>query len=346
MTFVSRSAFSALLSSFLALWPLAAAAQAPSDPIRGALSVMPQAVMPSDGAGPVQIEFGNPRALEPVVALQSVRGALTLPPVAAALSRSLPGGMRNATLLTDPGGFEATTGLRLTDLGQMLSIGRPPARVDLVSVAPDAAGRVVSALTGTGHEVVQQQGNIFILARGAEGAIDPAGREPANPFGGPLGQSSRFLVTGGVLVHATAMPMIEAVAAGAAPRMVEHPGLSALLSGLDAAAGGAGALVQATALLGGDRSDILVADLANGAEETAILVIATADTAAAEALAARLPELPGGPFDIAVHAGTPASVSLRLTQPRDFSQPIARSGPADSLQTLLFRGDLDRVLEP
>ena len=140
MTFVSRSAFSALLSSFLALWPLAAAAQAPSDPIRGALSVMPQAVMPSDGAGPVQIEFGNPRALEPVVALQSVRGALTLPPVAAALSRSLPGGMRNATLLTDPGGFEATTGLRLTDLGQMLSIGRPPARVDLVSVAPDAAG--------------------------------------------------------------------------------------------------------------------------------------------------------------------------------------------------------------
>ena len=104
--------------------------------------------------------------------------------------------------------------------------------------------------------------------------------------------------------------------------------------------------MQATALLGGDRSDILVADLANGAEETAILVIATADTAAAEALAARLPELPGGPFDIAVHAGTPASVSLRLTQPRDFSQPIARSGPADSLQTLLFRGDLDRVLEP
>jgi hypothetical protein len=226
MTFVSRPAFSALLSSFLALWPLAAAAQAPSDPMRGALSVMPQAVMPSDGAGPLQIEFGNPRAVEPVVALQSVRAALTLPPVAAALSRSLPGGMRTATLLSDPGGLEATTGLRLTDLGQMLSIARPPARVHLVSIAPDAAGRVVAALTGTGHEIVQQQGNIFILARGAEGAMDPARREPANPFGGPLGQSSRFLVTGGVLVHATAMPMIEAVAAGAAPRMIEHPGLS------------------------------------------------------------------------------------------------------------------------
>jgi hypothetical protein len=104
--------------------------------------------------------------------------------------------------------------------------------------------------------------------------------------------------------------------------------------------------VQATVLLGGDRGDILVADLANGAEETAILVIAAADTREAEALAARLPELPGGPFDMAVHAGSPASVSLRLTQPRDFGQPIARSGPMDRLQTLLFRGDLDRALAP
>jgi hypothetical protein len=328
---------------------MAAAGQAPSDPMRGALAVMPQAVVPLEGASPLQVEFGNPRAMEPVVALQSLRGELSLPPVAAALSRSLSGGMRNATLLTEPEAFEVTTGLRLTDLGQMLSISRPPARVDLVSIAPDAAGRVIAALTGTGHQIVLQQGNIVILARGEEGATDPTRREVANPFGGPLGQSTRFLVTGGVLVHAPAMPMIEAVAAGATPRMIEHPGLAGLLAGLDAAAaaeGGAGELVHAMALLGENGRDLLVADLANGAEETGILVIGAPDTAEAQELAARLSARFDRPVTIAVHPGTPASVTLRATAPRDFSQPIFRNRTADEFRTLLLMGDLEGLIEP
>ncbi len=362
MSILSRPAVFALFVACLGLGPAGAFAERPTDGMRAALAVIPQAAIPVEGSSPLQIEYGDPGAMAPVVALQALRGEMDFPPEAAALTRSLPGDMRNSAMLTQPEGFEAATGLRLTDLGPLLAVSRPPERLTLLSIGPGAAPRMVAALQANGHGMVEDRGGAVILSRGEDFAINPLGREPANPFGGALGQSTRFLVAEGKVLHAPATPILEAVIEGAGPRLSEHPGLVALLAGLDAGAEGAGGLIHATAILGMGGRDLLIADLANGTEETGMLVIALPDTAAAEALAARLTQdwptltsqVTGGPYaalfegpvTIAAHPGTPASVTLRRSQPRDFAEPIFSNPVAGRFQTMVFMGDVGGLIAP
>ncbi|PWK60502.1 hypothetical protein [Roseicyclus mahoneyensis] len=346
----------------LLLWPGIAGADTPSAGMRAALGAVPQGAIALEGPVPLQIEFGDPGALGAVVALQALHGAVSAPPEALALSRSLPGEMATATLLSAPDAFAAATGLVLGDLGPILTVSRSPERLTRLWIAPGAAARMVTTLVANGHDITGRQGDAVRLARGADFSIDLARREPANPFGGPLGQSTRFLVSEGLVLHAPATPILEAAISAVGPMLAEHPGLDALLNGLDAAADGAGGLVHALALLGVNGRDLLVADLAQGAEETGLLVIGVADTVTAERLAMRLSDrwhsvnspitgqplaaLFDGPVTITAHPGAPASVTLRRSQPRDFAEQVFRNRPVESFQRLLLMGDLSALLAP
>ena len=79
----SRPAVAVLILACLSFVPSGALAEAPADAMRAALAVIPQGVIPVDGPTPLQIEFGDPGPMAPVVALQSLRGTLDRPPEAA-----------------------------------------------------------------------------------------------------------------------------------------------------------------------------------------------------------------------------------------------------------------------
>lgn len=309
----------------------------------------------------MQIEFGDPRAAMPVMALQGLRGSLPFSPGLSAVARVLPSDLGQSFVFAEAEGMEEAIGLSLTEIGPVLSVTAPPDRVVLTSIAEGAAARMVATLGAAGHDV-ETRGGLTLLSRGEDYDVDIDARDPRNIFGGLLGMASRFAVTEGVLAYANATPRIEELIAGQGPSLAEHPPVAAMLSGLEAAAAGAGDLADALAIIGGPGPEVMVADLVNGAQETGLLILPAANAVEAEALAASLSqtwrtglnpfnqrpfsEMFDGPVTIMAHPGPPASVTLRRSEPRDFSEPFYRNLPADRLLQLVMSGAAIALVDP
>ncbi|NKX43870.1 hypothetical protein [Roseicyclus persicicus] len=355
-----RRLLSLCLSLALAAGP--AAGDTAVATLRAALAAMPRGAVAAPPGTPLQVEFGEPARMGPVLDVHLAHGGtLDLPQVGVALGRALPAEMRNYVEVLTGDGLAAATGLTPGDIGSILSVSAPPERLVMAWIAPGAAGRMVAALEATGH-AVDPRGPVTVLSRGADFAVDFALRDPANPFGGSLGQSSRFAVAEGVMAWAPATPLLAPVLAGQGPSLADHPGLQALLAGVDAAAVGAGGLVYALALVDGPSPDLLVADLVTGDTETGLLALAAPDTAAAEAMATlirrnwagRASPAAGRPFadlmpgeiTVTAHPGTPAAVTLRRTLPRGADDPLWRNAAADGVLRLVMTRDLDALLAP
>jgi len=338
------------------IFPHMVSAQQVSDAMRAALADVPRATIVPVGARPLEIEFGDPSAALSVMALHVFRGGLLLTPDLAARARVMPGDLRLQVPFTSPEGMQASVGLHPGEIGPVLAVGAPPSRVIVMTITEGAAARMATTLGSAGH-VTKTLGTHTFLSRGEDLAIDLSARDPMNPFGGILGQSSRFALTEGRVVYAPATSILAGVLEGEGPSLAEHRALAAMLAALDSAGGDAGELARAVALIDGGSPDVLVADMVDGAEETGVMVVVASDTAAAEALAqvirrnleaadSHFADRFDGPVTVTAHPGTPAAVSLRRTQPRDFAMPFYRNAPADQFLRMVYVFEVPALLAP
>lgn len=216
------------------------------------------------------------------------------------------------------------------DVAMVATWGDPPGLVTRLYLQPGAADGVPAALTARGYaEAATEIGPV--LMRGAEDfAISLVDRDPSDPFGGRLGQSSRVVVAGDTVTRAAGMAPLQAAADG--PFWDSRADMTAALDALDGLDEGTGilrALVLVDPMLLAAVAEpsapqppgippwslMLMADLVLPAGEAAAavaLVYATADQAAqaGEGIAAgwtvpgqrmpRTPEEVFGPLTVSV----------------------------------------------
>ena len=119
-----------------------------------------------------------------------------------ALSRALLGGdirPAEALALATPEGFAQKAGIDSAALIFVASIGQPPGAVSIWGFADkDAASATFSGLAERGFAELPSK----MIANGEPGVIDITGRDPADPWRGPLGQASVVALSGRALLQA------------------------------------------------------------------------------------------------------------------------------------------------
>jgi len=141
-----------------------------------------------------------------------------------ALSRALLGGgirPAEALALGTPEGFAEKAGIDSAALSFVAGVGQPPGAVSIWGLASgEAASAAFSALSLQGF-AEQPSG---MIANGQPGVVDLAGRDPADPWRGPMGQASVVALSGPALLQAGDATVLE-------------PLLGDMTSALDMAAG-------------------------------------------------------------------------------------------------------------
>ena len=220
-----------------------------------------------------------------------------------------------------------TVGFALGDLRGWTELALPPERLTLIDIGATSPARITDALLARGYLHADRAFPAWF--RGADDyAIDFAARDPADPFGGRLGQSSRVTFLGPLLMQSSGWALIDIAIAGS-DSLADRPDIAALLSSLDALPPGDAALVTARLMLDPLRfgpapagpalppwSAGLIADLSDG--DTAITAIAlsyaTRDLAksAATTLRARWTDVPlaQGGETLAIRSGTELEVAV------------------------------------
>lgn len=198
------------------------------------------------------------------------------------------------------GGWPATAGFALDDAAAWLTFSAPPNGLRLIRLDPGKAAAAMAALPGLGYAAETGTGGTILVRGDQDLAISLADRNPADPFGGALGKSSRVTRLGDVLVQAPSRTGVLA-ALSTAPK--GHADLPALAVALDDPAFGAARLVQAflvpldvqmgrETLPAGDAlpvwSSLLLADLSDGTTDHAAAIFVFPSRAAAEAARATL----------------------------------------------------------
>lgn len=136
--------------------------------------------------------------------------------------------------------WPARLGFGPEDVARMATWGDPPAVVTQLHLRPGAVAGVAPALVANGYaEAATDLGPVLMRGAG-EFAISLADRDPSDPFGGRLGQSSRVVIAGDVVSRAAGMEPLQALAAG--PWWDSRPDMAAALDALDGLAEGTGIL--------------------------------------------------------------------------------------------------------
>ncbi len=315
--------------------------------------------------GTPDIDFGDLSAAARVTA-KAPDGALPIygTPLGTADRAAIPG-LADVIGLAD--GWPATVGFALGDLRAWSELALPPERLTIIDTGATPAASVTDTLLATGYAAADRAYPAWF--RGAEDyAIDLANRDPANPFGGRLGQSSRVTFVGPFLLHSPGWPLIDAVMA-AGDSLADRPDIAALLTSLDALPPDSGALITARLMLDPLRfgpapagptlppwSAALIADLSDGNTATVAIALsyATRDLAksAATTLHTRWNDTPlaQGGETLAIRSGTNLSVKVTGTGPFvalvHATAPVALDGGriVNPVDTLLRRaaamGDL------
>ncbi len=259
--------------------------------------------------------------------------------------------------IVSAGDWPRVVGFALDDVRGWTELALPPARLTLFDIGATPPATVTDTLLSRGYLPADRAYPAWF--RGADDfGMDLAARDPADPFGGPLGQSSRVAFLGKLLLRSPGWALIDAAMAGG-DSLADRPDIAALLASLDSLPPGDAALITARLMLDPLRfgpapagpalppwSAALVADLSDG--DTAIAVIAlsyaTRDQAksAANTLAARWTDVPLAQIGETLAARTAADLVVTVTGDGPFvalahaTAPVALDGgrivnPVDNL---------------
>ncbi|QQS10807.1 MAG: hypothetical protein IPK81_14335 [Rhodospirillales bacterium] len=195
------------------------------------------------------IDLAKPGALLSHIDLRVFAAKTGVPPVVAVN----PGGLPMAVAVArEPAGapqFEELFGVKLEAMTFHTETGAPPENLHHVEFAPGSAPRIAAALERRGF-ARETLGRHTVFAKGDDNAVDIAGRQPADPFGGHLGLSQRVLPRDGASVVTRAWPtMHAAIAAIDGKRDPAVVALAATIPPLREAVG-KGAVAEQAALYG------------------------------------------------------------------------------------------------
>jgi len=369
--FVMRFSMIVAAISFTGLAATASLAQSRSDALRDLLSFVPLSVV----AGPQSpdLEFADLIAAARVMAQPASGGSDAFRGPYRALYRAQPSMFYDAMQPAQIEQWPALMGFAWDDVEATLMLARSPQRLRLVSLSDKAVPGVWPALLAAGYA----EGIIAetpALIRGDEDfAIDIEGRNPADPFGGNLGQSSRLVMFENTLVQAPDRGMLEAVLARG-PAMTDDPEIAAMLDALDDPNLGREPLVRATFLFSAAQVPFavsagvpewriaLLADISGADMDTTVLIIAYDDpetaARAADAVSIAWRDLPSvvtgksmaqlrgndlitwvtGPFT-GPDDGPSVMIAI-LSEPAEALNGIVRNATANAIQQAYMMRDL------
>lgn len=195
--------------TLMALSPLAAQAQSP---IEAGLGHVPDAVLSE--SGPIHAWFS-------AIAPQADGGD------AGAFRHYLGAGRALETLRAAPSAvWEEKAGLPLGALDYLLTYGNPPAETTIWGLTTEAAAAsALEALAARGFAPADMDS----LGNGEPGRIDPARRDPADPWLGKVGQASFVHASGAALIQ-TEAPRLAGL--GGQMSMADNPLVATALTGL------------------------------------------------------------------------------------------------------------------
>lgn len=273
-------------------------AQGAAGRLQAVLSSVPQSVF-DGGEGPIIAGYGNGDAVRWI----AVRGAQNgqnpnTPNRFAALRSAAP--MQRAVIEGTPDSeIRAAVGLTALDWVETWEVAQGPIRVGAMDIFPDSEMRLRGALFSNGA-VEDQRGGIPVMWLGeADYATDPARVDPAHPFGGDRGLPIRMAFSGDRAIWATGWGALDAVRAPSGAHLAARADVLTLLEGLRRV-GNLGAVVSVrcwlrngaalpiTAAETAPVEAMALADFANRETEGAAMVLALAEGADADTLAARL----------------------------------------------------------
>lgn len=212
----------------LALAGMATSARAQeNDTLRAAFSVLPASVLAPSG-------FDAARYVDLALLAEQNGGILDQ----MALSRdATASGLRpfDALAIAGPDQWSATSGVNLSDMRFIAGFGQPPREVAVWGLADEATA--VSTFEGLQSMGFAPSGFLpGIIANGEPGHMDLAGRDPANPWSGAMGQTSVVTQQGASLLHAVDAAAFAPVLGGAA--LGDTDAGATLIAALEAQQGG------------------------------------------------------------------------------------------------------------
>jgi hypothetical protein len=209
--------------------------------------------------------------------------------------------------------WPAVVGFDFFDVDRLLSFGVPPEDAIVLGGRFEPAA-IVAAHEARGFSGTDQGETTLICSEAGcdEGfAMDMAGREPADPFGGMMGRKQPLVVSGDALLSSASFEVItamQAAADGSAGSLAEAPEVIAAVAALTDDAILRQAALASRDLIGGTGSAdapalppydmLLFADTATSTEQIAHVVLVYPSiedaNAAAEALPLRMAEVGAG----------------------------------------------------
>lgn len=177
-----------------------------------------------------EIDFGDPAA---------ARRVLVTPPSAPldpALSRTAIAPLFEILAPDLTAAWPRTVGFALDDVQAWSGLTAFPERITLMSIDPGLHPSITATLVAAGYAPADRA--FTALWRNPDDyALDLATRDPADPFGGRLGQASRVAFDGDVVLQSPGWPLIDAAMSGG-PSLASRPDIAALVLSLDTLAPG------------------------------------------------------------------------------------------------------------
>lgn len=133
------------------------------------------------------------------------------------------------------GGWGRTAGFIADEVRRFTTLRLDGAVGASLVLDAEAAARAPAVLQDYGYAAETRDGLTALVKGGMDNASDLAARDPANPFGGPLGRASRVRVDGDRLDQASTWPLLAAMTGTAGPQgHADLAGLAAALTTLEA----------------------------------------------------------------------------------------------------------------
>jgi len=245
-----------------------------------------------------------------------------------------------------PQGWAPLLGFGADDIDQFLTVLNPPLAALMVTLDPALIDGIGPVLIGNGYAPLDFGGVPAFLRGENDYQLNLELRNPADPFGGNLGRSSRIaLLAGGMVLQSSGLPDLQEMLDREGPKLGDDPLVQSLLAALDDSAAGTGPILRAVLFPAPDVLRVtdtaapglrmaLLADISDGRSVHATLALAydsrAEATAAAQQIAARwsgavsprrlasYAEVTGQSPVITVLGDAPALVLLTLTAVASF----------------------------
>ncbi|EYD76318.1 hypothetical protein Rumeso_02076 [Rubellimicrobium mesophilum DSM 19309] len=213
------------------------------------------------------------------------------------------------------------------DIEATLTYGLPPNTTMLLRLDTDAAAQVAPTLLANGYHEAEQDGVVALIRGDVDCQQNLATRNPADPFGGRFGRSSRVVVDETVVTQTCNWPtLLEALGQRGA---YGHPDLAVMGQVIDQPEWGDVTLLQATTLF--HQLDLgpvgsggpppwqvgLMADLSSATETVTLVMFSYRNRGDAEAAAARIADGwdqpgTGSPLDAMVDAALSGADAIEI----------------------------------